>query len=295
MHPGIRILLTTAVLVEASACAPKKNDAADIPVDDSLKNPTPTYSSPPTQLPNFRDYLPTLTPTPFVPTEIPTPIPTPTIEQRFIFGEFDFATTPFTLQFSDELNSLLGYIKASNRVLTADIPLPIKGPEFGDDEQYKIFEDARYINIKNPYFVFTTEQPNHLAIYTHSISGGAPGEIARRITSFQIQKPELADSVLGQTVNLNINGQGVESEVVYTSVIEEAEFYESLGLYPEGANILFVRLDQLSLPAEVRNDSEKGTFYISVITCQSENGKVSAFYSDNVAKRAIVTLKFTLP
>lgn len=293
-YTGLRLVIAGALVTQGiSACFPRKIDAVDATPTALEKNPTATYYYTPE--PDIRDYLATnqaqtVTATPR-PTE--TPIPTPTIPERFKFGTLDFSNTPFTMQFSTELNKLLGYIEGANRLLTGDVPLPITGPLFGTDEQYETFEKARYVNLKNPYFVMTTDLQNHIMIYPHSISSTAPGEIARKITSFQIQNPDKKDTVLGHKISFTIAGQTLSGEVVHTDVITEEKFYETLGVYHSGEQLMFLRTDTLGIPKEIRDDKNKNTFYVTFVTCQSVDGKISLLYSQNIAMRAIVTVKFT--
>lgn len=297
-YSSLRFVITTTLVAEGllSACSPR-NSTNESPTTTPLLSTATLINQ--TSTPDFRDFVPTYTPIP-IQTESTTQIFT--IEQKFTLGSFDAAKTPFSVKFSEDLNSLLGFIPGANKELTADIPLPIKVPTFGTEEQLKVFEKAAIINIDgNPYYVITTDQSNHLFFYFHSITSTSVGEVARKITTFMMQHPgRTAQSVMREKVTMTINNKPTSAEIVAVEIMDRDEFTNMgegspWGVYSQGDNILFARTDKFRIPDSIRNDSTPGTYYITIVSCQSEDGKIYPLRSQNVQKRALVTLKIQIP
>lgn len=299
-----RFLLAAAIVTEATvACAPRRTNPVVTPDGDPTKNPTPTYVSP-TRMSDIRDFLPTQTPTITpVPTETAIPTPAPTLEERFAMGPIDFSTTPLEATFGDDLKKLMS---DASGAMTADIPLPVKSPDMGTEEQNATFERASWINIGgNPYFVFISDLSNQIFLYGHSVTSGAIGEVPRRITSFMIINPERQDEVIGKHVNLTINGQEIQGEVVFAEVMDNFDFYSSFSSYDDTANVdfpknvLFARTDLFKIPEEIRSDQTPGVYYINIMACQSVDGYSSnnpvTGHEHNTARKALVTIKVQIP
>jgi hypothetical protein len=297
-YTGLRIVLTAAIAAEfVASCAPRRISAVDATPTALEKNPTATHVSP-TRLPEISDYIATneaLTATP-VPTPTETAIPTPTVEQRFVMGNFDAATTPFSLKAGLDQDTKLRVV-SGNWELTADVPLPIKVNTFGTEEQRKIFEAA--VNNPfggNPYFVITSDQENHLFFYSHSITLSSFGDLARKVTSFLIANPEQESQVLGKTVTFAPAGmEEIQAEIVHVDVMDAGDYVSAFGYYPDGANIYFERTDLLGIPEEIRTDKTPGVYYFTIVSCQSDDGRISLYYSENIKNRALLTLKVHLP
>lgn len=234
-----------------------------------------------------------------VPTETKEVIP-PTMEYNFKLGSFDTSTTPFTLDFSEELNKTMNYVEKANKGLEATVPLPINLNMFGNYEQYKTFEEAAKDGSKgDPYFVITTDQPNHVFLYFHSIISA--GDVARAIDSFIKKHPERKNEVIGKHVYINPqDSKQIDTEIAHVDVFD-AEFVDNLsdgspwGVYDTFDGALFARTDIFRIPEEIRKDRTNGTYYLTVMSCQSEDGSISLWRSSNSKQRALVTLKFKLP
>ncbi|HET7098922.1 MAG TPA: hypothetical protein VFI61_01655 [Patescibacteria group bacterium] len=266
-----------------------------------MQYPRPASATPIIPPPSETNTL-TITPTEtMIPKPTETIIPTPTLDQRFVLGRFDTQYIPFTLQLSDSLNSDMSFIPSANRVLTADIPQPIKGPYFGNFEQFETFEGAATNNSEgNPYYVFTTSEANHVLVYFHSITSDSAGEAIRKIGKYVIQNPEKVDKILGQTITITPKDQALlVGEIVDLNIVSREYFFNAdknakpFGKYPDGENVLFARTDLFGISDEIRNDRTPGVYYLTIAACISKDGNISLFKADNIAQRILVTLKIT--
>lgn len=238
-------------------------------------------------------------------TEISTAIPT--VIERFKLGSFDFSKTPFTLTAPSELQSALGFYITVSREYYADRPLPITEP-YIEDKLAAPFDDAAKAHTENPYFVFLTDNPNHLFLYFHSLQYSSPGEFARILASFEIKKPAEVANILGQNVDIKTK-DGIDIPATVSSImavptpfVDDFSTVDSpWGVYPKKDNVIFARLDKFGLPENIVNDKTPGDYYITLVTCVPEDGNIvidplhnKEAYLHNTANRSLVTLKLKI-
>jgi|GEM_PF-6465462 len=306
MESRLNLLVSTTVmaaLAANSAC----NSIKPVHIE-----PTPLIS-PPTETTSPL-VIPTQTSTE-VPTEIP-PTATKTVEQRFIIGPIDFANSPFTIDEGPELRRFLGHLFGTPQIYSADTPQAITS---WDPEKVKGVDNvfsfaAKDPSAGNPYFVFVTDQPNHIFLDFHSLQL-APGELAREAVAHIIKNPDQAAELYKQTVVVNISGFSFDAEIVNEASIPQSfwlgeESTSPWGIYPSGDNIIFVRTDIIGTPDWIRNDKDPKHIYITVLSCVSGDGNVNIShpkypgipaltkgeaYRLNTTDRALLTLRITLP
>lgn len=251
-------------------------------------------------------------------TETATPLPTPerTVENMFKLGTFDVSTTPFTLDTTSDLMKLLNQrdFFNVNRSTHADIPLPITTPDRGTDAQRAVFEKSARDNASgNAYYVFGTDQRNHILLNMHSLWMSAPGDLARLVGGWAYNNPDKLDKLYGQKLVLTPEGAApITAEVVFVETIPDGEFYDGKSadtypwaLLPGDKNPSLALLENLGIPESVVKDKTPGVYYITIAGCQNiVPGNIDAVspsmswgeaYTLNTTNTSLLTLKFTLP
>lgn len=287
LDPTVRVIIALSFV--ASSCVPKSG------------NTTAETISPPTFIPTRES---TATPMIIYPTEI-LPTARPTVEQRFVIGGINFATTPFILEAPGSLQIALGHVIHIPHIYTADFPLPVTGLEFNND----VFNAGGEDNSSgNPYFVILTDRANHLFLNFHSLQRSAPGDFAREVDGFLFKNPEESENIIGSYVNITIEGRDLPAEIVNSVTISESlintfDGNSPWGFYLGNLSYIFANTKIFGIPDAIRNDTTPGVIYLTFIGCQNVNpGNVSInkdhpseAYAENTANRSLVTLRIVIP